>query len=178
MIVFPLQAGDAESAKQCLGRAITVAPSTGHTKYLSLSQLMKGKESLQLYNKAIEIIINAQQNKDQSNKDTNPDEHKENISNIPTLEAIPDTLTRELSNAHCAVAELWMTDLCDEKDAEMECSSSIAKAVESDPSNPEAWQTKARFHLIKSEFEVITLSTKQIYLKNHFLLMKPEIYLS
>ena len=121
---------------------------------------MEGKESLQLYNKAIEIIINAQQNKVQSNKNTSPDEHKENISNIPTLEEIPNTLTRELSNAHCAVAELWMTDLCDEKDAEMECSSSIAKAVESDPSNPEAWQTKARFHLIKSEFEVRTLSNK------------------
>ena len=46
-----------------------------------------------------------------------------------------------------------MTDLCDEDEAQFECGSSVEKAVESDGSNPEAWQTKARLHLVKSEFE-------------------------
>ena len=47
-----------------------------------------------------------------------------------------------------------MTDLCDAEEAETECSACIQKAVEADEANPEAWQTKARLHLIKSEFEV------------------------
>lgn len=61
---------------------------------------------------------------------------------------------KELSSAYCAVAELYMTDLCDNPEAETECLKSVQKAVEVDPQNAEAWQTKARLHLIKSEFEV------------------------
>ena len=30
----------------------------------------------------------------------------------------------------------------------------VEKATETDPSNPEAWQTRARLHIIKSEFKV------------------------
>ena len=46
-----------------------------------------------------------------------------------------------------------MTDLCDNPEAEHECSESVRKAIEADAKSPEAWQTKARLHLIKSEFE-------------------------
>ena len=111
---------------------------------------MQGKESLELYNKAIEIITNiAKEIESSSNKDIQIDPKAEQkIANSP------QTLKQELSNSFCAVAELWMTDLCDESEAEHECDSNINKAIEADDSNPEAWQTKARFHLIKSEFEV------------------------
>ena len=150
MIDISIKAGDAENAKHCLGRAITVAPTTGHAKYLSLAQLMQGKESLELYNKAIEIITRIKEQIEATpNKDiqTDPKPERKIVNS-------PQTLKQELSNSFCAVAELWMTDLCDESEAEHECESNINKAVEADDSNPEAWQTKARFHLIKSEFEV------------------------
>ena len=32
---------------------------------------------------------------------------------------------KELSNSFCAVAELYMTDLCDKEEAEAECSRSV-----------------------------------------------------
>ena len=60
---------------------------------------------------------------------------------------------KELASAFCAIAELYMTDLCDNPEAEHECSESVRKAIEADAKSPEAWQTKARLHLIKSEFE-------------------------
>ena len=172
-----LEAGDAENAKRCLGRAITVKPLDGHTKYLSLAQLMQGKEALQLYNKAIEIIAHSIENQqapvaaaeannigshknkydemDVTNEECNDKEGKENRkSSKVSLKDKPEiNLIREQSNAYCAIAELWMTDLCDEDEAQFECGSSVEKAVESDGSNPEAWQTKARLHLVKSEFE-------------------------
>ena len=47
-----------------------------------------------------------------------------------------------------------MTDLCDESDAEAECSKAIECAIEAEETNPEAWQTKARLQIIKSLFEV------------------------
>ena len=121
-----LEAGDTENAKHCLGRAITVAPEEGHSKYLSLAQMLEGTEALSLYRKGIELM-----------------EQKQKSA----------SLNKELSSSYCAVAELFMTDLCDLDEAEAECGACIEKAVQADDSNPEAWQTKARLHLIKTEFE-------------------------
>jgi len=143
-----LEAGDAENARHCLGRAITVAPSTGHTKYLSLAQLMQGRESLELYKSALEIM-NKLIEETESNMDKKTADQEEKLVNSIS----PQTLKQELSNTYCAIAELYMTDLCDENEAEQECESNIKKSIEVNESNPEAWQTKARFHLIKSEFE-------------------------
>ena len=50
------QVGDPEGAKKCLGRAITLDPENGHSKYLSMGQLLDGEESLQCYMKGIELI--------------------------------------------------------------------------------------------------------------------------
>lgn len=108
----------------------------GHSKYLSLAQLMEGQDSLGLYRKAIQIMEAAGATTD------------------------PDGIKREMSSAYCAIAELFMTDLCDEAEAETECEAAISKAVEVDSSNPEAWQTKARLELIRNEFEAAKASMK------------------
>ena len=63
-------------------------------------------------------------------------------------------LCRQVSSALCAVAELFMTDLCDEPDAEENCQKSFQAAIAADQENPEAWQTKARYLLIREKFDV------------------------
>ena len=127
-----LEAGQIEKAKQCLGRAITVQPNQGHTKYFSLAQLFNGDESLQIYRQGIRLV-------------------EEILGQLEASEAIE--ARKECASAYCAVAELYMTDLCDDPEAETECTNCVSKAVEVDPENPEAWQTKARLHLIKSDFD-------------------------
>lgn len=82
--LIPLQCGELDTARVILGRAITLEPDSGHSKYLSMAQLLSGKEALGMYKKGLEIIQEEKGSK------------------------------RELSNAFCAVAELYMTDLCDE----------------------------------------------------------------
>jgi len=129
-----LEAGQVEQAKQCLGRAITVLPNQGHAKYFSLAQLFSGQESLDIYKQGILLLQDVL-----SQLDTDSNEAKD--------------ARKELSNSFCAVAELYMTDLCDKEEAEAECSRCVEKATEIDQTNPEAWQTKARLHLIKSEFK-------------------------
>ena len=39
-----LELGEVERAQQCLGRAIFLSPEEGHTKYLSLAQLLTGTQ--------------------------------------------------------------------------------------------------------------------------------------
>ena len=62
-------------------------------------------------------------------------------------------IAKEVSNGFCSIAELYMTDLCDEEEAERECEASVTRAVEADDSNPEAFQTKARLCIVKEQFE-------------------------
>lgn len=71
--------------------------------------------------------------------------------NLPPLPPTPGStggeragLVRQVSTAYCSVAELFMTDLCDEEEAEEECRRSITKAIEADPTNPEAYQHMVR----------------------------------
>ena len=129
-----LENGEMEKAKQCLGRAITVNPNQGHAKYFSLAQLFSGEDSLNVYKEGIRILEETLPQLDQES-----DEVKEG--------------KKELSSAYCAISELYMTDLCDNPEAEEECTKCAQKCVEIDEKNPEAWQTKARLHLIKSEFD-------------------------
>ena len=134
-----------ENAKCCLGRAITVRPEEGHSKYLTMAQLFTGDESLQLYAKGIEILTSA--------RDAEEEEVK------------VKELSRSLSNALCSVAELYMTDLCDEEDAEEACQGYIQRSIDADKSNPEALQVKARYLLIWAKFDVSTASDEGMFLR-------------
>ena len=58
---------------------------------------------------------------------------------LHTLPSTAETKS-ELSSAHVALAELFMTDLCDEEEAAAESKRHINLATEVDPSNPEGWQ--------------------------------------
>uniref|UniRef100_A0A5K3FVZ4 TPR_REGION domain-containing protein n=1 Tax=Mesocestoides corti TaxID=53468 RepID=A0A5K3FVZ4_MESCO len=62
-------------------------------------------------------------------------------------------LQRALSNAYCAIAELYMTDLCDEPEAESNCRQAVQNATEADGKNPQAWLSTANFLTVKAENE-------------------------
>jgi len=121
-----LEMGDLDSARHCYGRAVTVQPDAGHSKYMILAQLFTGAEARDIYVKGIEVLAAA---------------------------AAGGELRRELSTAWVAVAELYMTDLCDEEQAEEEAKRCIEEAVAADESNPEAHQAMASYLLVKEEVE-------------------------
>ena len=105
---------------------------------MSLAQLFDGQQSLQLYQQGI-AIITKRKSKAENSTENQPD------------------LSRDLSSAFCAIADLFMTDLCDDPEAEVQCTKAIEEAIKNEENNPEAWQTKARLELIKSQFEVKTI---------------------
>jgi len=129
-----LDMGDVENAQNCLGRAIHLEPESGYSKYLSLAQIMTGVQSRELCRKAIELI-------------------KTQISTLPPTDESLAELRRDLSNALVSVSELYMTDLCDEQEAETESKSCIEEATQADPTNPEAFQAQANYALIVGNIE-------------------------
>jgi len=122
-----LERGEVEKAQQCLGRAITVQPDQGHTKYLTAAQLFTGVESRDLYCKGVELLIAGSA----ANNDS----------------------ASQLSTAYVALSELYMSDLCDAPEAESESARYISLAIEADSNNPEAWQAEASFKLIIADVD-------------------------
>ncbi|XP_037083238.1 LOW QUALITY PROTEIN: probable assembly chaperone of rpl4 [Pollicipes pollicipes] len=131
-----LDIGEMEAARACLQRAVQLRPDGSATCYLSLAQLLHGREAADCYSKAVQLLSAAAATGESS-----------------SAGADGPGPARQLSSAHCALADLYMTDLCDEPDAEQCCRQHLERALDADPANPEAHQTQAGFLLVKGEAE-------------------------
>ena len=145
-----IETGEYEVALTCLDKAISIAPFSGYRKYLSRAQLSTGEESLHFYNKGIEII-KVEMSKYSAKTDTSisaegdmeVDGEKSESSKPKTEEESKlQDLALELSSIFCSISELYMTDLCDEDDAEEFCKAAILNGIESDSTNPEPYVMK------------------------------------
>lgn len=142
-----LEIDERERAKTMLTHAVSVSPDNGHTKYMSLAQMCEGQDAVNYYRKGIDILT----------------KEIETVS-VNSVEKSA-VLNRELSDAYCALSEIFTTDLCDEADAEEQCVSNIDKAISIDPKNPEGYLCKANYLFIKQELqEAKTMMQKSLSL--------------
>ncbi|CAG9329884.1 unnamed protein product [Blepharisma stoltei] len=118
--------GDAATAISLFQESINRYPTQNPSKYFSLAQLNSGKQSLTLYRAGIEIL-------------------KQNLSE--------ENSRIQLATAYSAIAELHMSDLCDEENAEEICESSIQAAIEYDPNCIDAYQMLANLRLVRLRFQ-------------------------
>ncbi|XP_071138790.1 uncharacterized protein [Mytilus edulis] len=135
-----LELGNPESAKQCFGRVVEISPDKGHEKYMYLGQLFEGAQAVECYQKGIELML----------------KEKENQQALEVAAACggPQSVTEsDISGAYSAIAELYMTDLCFEDEAESKCKTFIEKAIDIDKENPEGYQLMASFLLSKDDKE-------------------------
>lgn len=135
-----LELSDTESAKHCLGRAVEVCPNRGFSKYMILGQLMDGATAVQCYQKGVELML-AEKEKRQS---------EEIAAACSDDRSVTD---KDISSAYCAIAELYLTDLCFDEAAEEKCKDFVNKAIAADAENAEAFQLKANFLMSKDEKE-------------------------
>ncbi|KAK3741305.1 hypothetical protein RRG08_034350 [Elysia crispata] len=135
-----LELGDMESAKHCLGRAVQVCPEIGFSKYMTLGQLMEGATAVQCYQKGVEMMLAEKEKK----------QEEEVAAACSDDRPVTD---RDISSAYCAIAELYLTDLCFEESAEEKCKDFVEKAIAADSENAEAFQLKANFLMSKDEKE-------------------------
>ncbi len=131
--------------------------------FLYLGQLSSSKDALDVFTKAIDDMKecirlleqvlthhgngNTSVNGSDSNNMSMEDENEN--SNDSLQSALLET-KRQLCGAYCSVAELYLTDLCFEPNAEAECESSLQAAVKLDDptsSSPDAVQAMANLRL-------------------------------
>ncbi len=128
-------------ARFCFARVAELSPQPHHSVLLYLAQLSEGQEAVDFTEKAIALMrarLAESEEAGAAATETPRWRHK-----APTW--------RDVSNAHCAIGELFMTDLCDAEGAEERCTSALEAALTADGQNPEALHLRASLHLVKGE---------------------------
>jgi len=118
------EVGENKLALDTLRRSVTLCPDSGYEKFLTLGQLCSSAESLKFLDAGIELL------------------RKE-----APLER------RRLSKAFCSKAELFMTDLCMEQNAQQNCQNAVENALDADRTNPEAHHVAASFLISSNKKE-------------------------
>ncbi|KAJ5707024.1 assembly chaperone of rpl4 [Penicillium malachiteum] len=138
-----VELGEIETAREYLLRAVELDPTGsipeseggGAEKFMWLAQLSEqgGMDSVQWFEKGVvslRQIIQSLEGKTST----------EDVANSVEKKA-------KLSNALCAVSEIYMTDLSWEEDAEARCEALITEAITVTPEAPEVLQTLASIRI-------------------------------
>lgn len=130
------ETGEVEESKKHFLKAVELNSEKGHEKYMYLGQMSAGEEAKKWYLKGIEIM-----------KKELETEEKDKDESIASPLAKGPASGKDISNAFCALAEIYMTDCCFEDDAEKQCEKYCKEALESDPKNIDAYIVNANFLL-------------------------------
>ena len=119
-----LALGDASSARTCFQRAVQIDPDgalVSADPWLWLAQVSEegGKESILCFEKGCEVL----RNEIEVLQDSLPESADEGVGKIL------DERRAKLADALCGMAEVYMTDLSWEEDAEQRCESYVTEAV-------------------------------------------------
>jgi tetratricopeptide (TPR) repeat protein len=141
-----VELGDPESAREAFEAAIAIDPlgaSDGAEKFLWMAQLNEegGAKSVAWFEKGIEVL-------------------KREIGELEGIlvkkTEVTDLLEekkQKVANSLCGIAEVYMTDLSWEEDAEARCEAAVTEALLFAPSNPEPLQTLASIRISQLRHE-------------------------
>lgn len=166
-----LELGDGDAARGYFVQAVELDPEGraseseggGAEKFLWLAQLAEegGRESVEWFERGCAVlrrrIAGLEAVVQESIEDTGTvydyDSRKLNeIENIPLTDAIEEK-KRKLAEALCGIIEIYMTDLSLEPNAESQCESLIAEALQVAPKAPEPLQTLASIRISQLKTE-------------------------
>ncbi|KFH04525.1 tetratricopeptide repeat-containing protein [Toxoplasma gondii MAS] len=128
--------GQLEEAKQLLQRAIEVEPDRNPEKFFYLAQIEEGRESLELFRRAVTLLETALQSLNASIADAEVRDKQACHSGqgataaaVRLLKEERRRVVRQLVDAKCSMGELFMTDLCDAEEAEDACKAQVEGAL-------------------------------------------------
>lgn len=135
-----VELGDPDSAREAFQAAIVIDPegaNDGAEKFLWLAQLNEegGAESVRWFEKGIEVL----------KKEISELEGKRAKNN--EVEELLEEKRQKIANSLCGIAEVYMTDLSWEEDAEARCNAAVTEALLFAPENPEPLQTLASIRI-------------------------------
>eukprot|EP01138_Halocafeteria_seosinensis_P013440 gb/GECG01013726.1/.p1 GENE.gb/GECG01013726.1/~~gb/GECG01013726.1/.p1 ORF type:complete len:358 (+),score=75.81 gb/GECG01013726.1/:1-1074(+) len=131
--------GDHDNAIQVFQKCVEVDPEHSGHAWMYLGQFMEGFQALESFNNGVNCFKN-QIHALQEKNNKGDDAEKQRLA-----------LMRQLVSGYCTMAELFMTDLCFEDDAETSCEQLLQQALQYDEKNIEALSTLANFRLCQQK---------------------------
>jgi len=141
-----VELGDPEAAIEAFQTAITLdgdGEHDGAEKFLWLAQLNDegGAESVRWFEKGVEVL----------RRELGELEGK--LVKQPEVQEALEEKKQKIASALCGIAEVYMTDLSWEEDAEKRCEAAVTEALLAAPESPEPLQTLASIRISQSRFE-------------------------
>ena len=123
--------------------------------YFYLGQLHEAEDALQFYMDGITLLETTISAHICNNVQNEPNSDRTEVK----MEAV-----KQLCNAYCSVADLYLTDLCFEENAESQCEAMFNKAAEVDTTFqinlPDPWQGMANLRLSQRDINDVSSSEK------------------
>ncbi|QPG74852.1 hypothetical protein FOA43_002188 [Brettanomyces nanus] len=148
-----LENGNLEEAQDVLTRACELDPqaSQGVEKFLYLGEIMGAKEGIELLQTGLNKLLSQMDILKKQGISDRSQEFDDSfnllISAYGNEKGIKEYLLKKMDQGIFAMIEIWMTDLCDELEAEQQCEQLIDQALVLDPENPEAWSLLASIRI-------------------------------
>ncbi|CDJ60005.1 hypothetical protein, conserved [Eimeria maxima] len=154
--------GRGDEAKELLQRAIQLEASP--LKFLQMAQLEEGAACLSLYRTAISLLESSLASA-QSSYVAAASKHGKKSKGPAAAAAAAEAqeIKGTLVRAYCSVAELYLTDLCEEEEAEASATSAVQKALELDPESPDALLCDAQLKKVQDDAEGAIRAAKCLY---------------
>ncbi|ETO11208.1 hypothetical protein RFI_26168, partial [Reticulomyxa filosa] len=141
-------------------QSIELSPNAIPSNYLYVGQQCFGMDAVKAFTKAIELM--EQQLKEKKMNHSEGNGNKKTAMEVETeTETGTETkkeerlstaqLRKEIARAHVSISELYMTDLCEEENAESECNSHLSSALETSPMDAEVHCTLGELRLIQDK---------------------------
>ncbi|KAF1951485.1 hypothetical protein CC80DRAFT_496088 [Byssothecium circinans] len=135
-----VELGDADSAREAFQAAIALdqeGENDGAEKFLWLAQLNEegGAESVRWFEKGVEVLKREVERLESTL-----------VKKAEITEALEEK-KQKIATALCGIAEVYMTDLSWEEDAEARCEAAVTEALLVAPESPEPLQTLASIRL-------------------------------
>jgi tetratricopeptide (TPR) repeat protein len=164
-----LQMGNHDEALKLLLTSTSIDPEANPFKWLYLAQLQSSFDSLASYLKAIELLQeSARSRSDEAQVSDTSKAGDENIFLIALFSGHISqvvALRKQISKAHCSIAELYMTDLCYEENAEVECEAAINKAISTYPDSLDGQQALVNLRISQCRTEEACAIIEEVYTK-------------
>lgn len=144
--VARLTLGDEKGAKMLLETSVQIAPEVAFEKYFHLGQLSRGTDAVKYTLLGLKMV--------------------EKFAEVAKREGRQydlDNLLRVSASAYCSLVEIYMTDLCDEKDAESRCEAYVLSALQMDGDRGiEALQSLASLRLVQTRVDDAKNAMKKV----------------
>ncbi|KAG8469790.1 hypothetical protein KFE25_006245 [Diacronema lutheri] len=139
-----LRLGEAERAVAVLEKSVSLAPNANFAAYLNLGQLQSGTAAVQRFEQGVELL---------RARERALRKRAAKVKAMAGVEARDElsVVQQQICSALCAIAEVYLTDLCDAADAEAACERAVEQALAAGAPEraplPEALQTCANLRI-------------------------------